>query len=98
MENKVTKKTNGLAFSSLVLGILGSITSGWLLGEKYWWGGLGLVVMNGLFSLSSIVTGIISLKKENSAKGVAIAGILLGAFGASSFLWVILILLLQGTW
>lgn len=59
--------SNGLAITSLILGIL-AFLSGWFF--------LGLIL-----GIAAVITGAIGLKKKNG-KGMAIAGIVTGALGA----------------
>lgn len=49
-----------------------------------------------LFGIAAIVTGVIALKKGTSRRGMALAGIILGA--VAIFLWTMLFLLFIGSW
>lgn len=72
--------TNGLAVTSLILGIL-AFLSGWFF--------LGLIL-----GIAAVITGAIGLKKKNG-KGMAIAGIITGALGAIASLIFTIILVIS---
>lgn len=75
-------KTNGLAIASMVLGIL------WL-----WW----------LGSLLAVIFGGISIKQINASngqqtgKGMATAGLVLGLVGFGTFVWFMLAVVVAST-
>lgn len=80
VENE-TQQTNGMAISSLVLGILGVV--------------LNLIpLLPYLLGILAIVFGV-SGKKIQSGKGMAIAGIILGVITLAMklFFWIFIILL-----
>ena len=84
-ENVAPDKKNSLANVSLVLGIVGVITVPFI-------GVVGI-----LCAIATIVCGIITLsqvKKSNEGgKGMAVAGIILGAF---TFVWVFILFFILG--
>ena len=73
----------GMGIASLVLGIVSTV--------------LCCCCTTPITGIIGIVLGIISLKKENTAKGLAIAGIILSAIGIVTYIILTVIGLVNGT-
>ena len=103
MEEKPVRKSNGLAFASLCLGLAGFILSPWIfilsrvfhdsknLGTPPDWLWLELIFLTGpIIGLEGIILGFVHAIKRKGGKWLSIPGIILGILGVVS--WCLLLI------